>query len=263
MSLVTIKKMRPTSPVIRWRQKIMFNKLNSKKPKQYCSVVRWHAGRTISSRVAFRTYSKRKFKKKIILNLVTLDARTTFISQTFFFNFNTRKPSVLFWVQGGGSFMLPATSTNLPGKIYRSWSLLIPTFLRGLTGVPVELHLIPFYMRVCNISNLPFIKYKYATASGVYATKIRAPKREKNIKMIMPSGQFKLISPTSLVISGLAIQYWLHKQVYGKAGIPKQHGKKQKVRGIAMNSVDHPHGGKANSVQPEKSPWGWITKKSH
>jgi ribosomal protein L2 len=30
-----------------------------------------------------------------------------------------------------------------------------------------------------------------------------------------------------------------------------------------MNSVDHPHGGKANSVQPEKSPWGWITKKSH
>ena len=118
-------------------------------------------------------------------------------------------------------------------------------------------------MRVSNVATRPFLKYKYATASGTYATKLRASKKEKNIKLIMPSGQFKFLTPTSLVISGLNIQYWLHKQVFGKAGIPRQQGKKQRVRGIAMNSVDHPHGGKANSVQPEVSPWGWITKNSH
>ena len=263
MTVVRIKNVKPRSPGTRWRRKIMFSKINSVKPKKFCFSQKWHAGRTVTGRVAYRTYCKRKYKKKIILNLVRLDARTTFVSQRFFFNFNTRKPSVLFWVKGGGSFVLPAVTTNLPGKLYYSWSQLVPTYTRSLAGVPVELHLVPFYMRISNVVDRPFIKYKYATSSGAYATKIRAPKREKDIKLIMPSGQFKYLNPKTLAISGLCLQYWLHKQVYGKAGIPRQHGKKQKVRGIAMNSCDHPHGGKANSVQPEKSPWGWVTKKSH
>jgi ribosomal protein L2 len=30
-----------------------------------------------------------------------------------------------------------------------------------------------------------------------------------------------------------------------------------------MNPVDHPHGGRAKTVQPEVSPWGWIAKFKH
>jgi ribosomal protein L2 len=29
-----------------------------------------------------------------------------------------------------------------------------------------------------------------------------------------------------------------------------------------MNPVDHPHGGRAKTNKPEKSPWGWIAKHS-
>lgn len=263
MFFVNIRNVKPTSPGIRWRKKIMFNKFSKKKWKIFTIVKKWHSGRTISGRIAFRQFMKRKFKKKIILNWVKIDIRTSFVSQYYLFNFNNRKPYIFFWIKGGGSFIMPAVTTNQPGKLYISSNTKIPTFKCFLTGIPVNILLIPFYMRVCNIVIKPFFKYKYATASGVFAIKIRAPKREKNIKLIMPSGQFKLINSLSLVIAGLTIQYWLHKQVYGKAGLLRQHGKKQKVRGIAMNSIDHPHGGKANSVQPEKSPWGWITKKSH
>lgn len=39
--------------------------------------------------------------------------------------------------------------------------------------------------------------------------------------------------------------------------------KKQTVRGVAMNPVDHPHGGRTKTNKPEVSPWGWIAKKSH
>ena len=39
--------------------------------------------------------------------------------------------------------------------------------------------------------------------------------------------------------------------------------KKQSVRGVAMNPVDHPHGGRTKTNKPEVSPWGWIAKKSH
>jgi ribosomal protein L2 len=31
---------------------------------------------------------------------------------------------------------------------------------------------------------------------------------------------------------------------------------------VAMNPVDHPNGGRAKTVQPERSPWNWVAKKT-
>ena len=49
----------------------------------------------------------------------------------------------------------------------------------------------------------------------------------------------------------------------GKAGRNRYKGKRPHVRGVAMNPVDHPHGGgegKATKGNPHPvSPWGWIT----
>jgi ribosomal protein L2 len=30
-----------------------------------------------------------------------------------------------------------------------------------------------------------------------------------------------------------------------------------------MNPVDHPHGGRTKTVQPEVSPWGWVAKRGY
>ena len=50
----------------------------------------------------------------------------------------------------------------------------------------------------------------------------------------------------------------------GKAGRMRWMGKRPHVRGVAMNPVDHPHGGgegKAGQGNPHPvSPWGWPTK---
>ena len=46
----------------------------------------------------------------------------------------------------------------------------------------------------------------------------------------------------------------------GKAGARQNIGFKSKVRGVAMNPVDHPNGGRTKSPTPEKSPWGWVAK---
>lgn len=51
---------------------------------------------------------------------------------------------------------------------------------------------------------------------------------------------------------------------YGKAGAKRWRGIRPTVRGLAMNPVDHPHGGgegKAGQGNPHPvSPWGWQTK---
>jgi large subunit ribosomal protein L2 len=49
----------------------------------------------------------------------------------------------------------------------------------------------------------------------------------------------------------------------GKAGRHRWLGKKSNVRGVAMNPVDHPHGGgegKKSAPSFKRSPWGKISK---
>ncbi|MGH9775839.1 MAG: 50S ribosomal protein L2 [Candidatus Acidiferrales bacterium] len=53
-----------------------------------------------------------------------------------------------------------------------------------------------------------------------------------------------------------------HENVtYGKAGRTRWHGKRPTVRGVAMNPVDHPHGGGEGRVKGNhpQTPWGFPT----
>ena len=37
-------------------------------------------------------------------------------------------------------------------------------------------------------------------------------------------------------------------------------GKKPKVRGVAKNPTDHPHGGRTKAIKYPRTPWGKTTK---
>ena len=45
-----------------------------------------------------------------------------------------------------------------------------------------------------------------------------------------------------------------------KAGENRWRGKRPVVRGVAMNPVDHPHGGRTPGGRPCVTPWGKLTK---
>jgi large subunit ribosomal protein L2 len=58
-----------------------------------------------------------------------------------------------------------------------------------------------------------------------------------------------------------AITLNLHKKcLNGKFGYWRTFGKKPLVRGVAMNAVDHPNGGRTKSLKYSKTPWGTTTK---
>jgi len=80
----------------------------------------------------------------------------------------------------------------------------------------------------------------------------------------LPSGEVRLINMDCWATIG-QIGNAEHKSiVIGKAGRSRWLGRKPHVRGIAMNPVDHPHGGgegKSGQGNPHPvSPWGWHTK---
>lgn len=254
MAIVALRQLKPRTPGTRWCKKLKLVKNSTALPKAFRVYRRWHAGRGSGGRVFSKTFTRRKFRKKITTQSTRLHFFDIAVSYSHHFTFEKFKSKILFKTKSGGAFVLPATPSNTPGRLYYSQDRYVPTFCRFFSGLPIELRIIPYYTRVSNVSTCPFYKFQYATSSGTFCTKLRAPKREKNLKLILPSKQYRFFTPNSLAIIGANNQQWLYKLSVGKSGTNVSRGVKQQVRGIAMNSVDHPHGGKANSVQPEVSP---------
>lgn len=71
--------------------------------------------------------------------------------------------------------------------------------------------------------------------------------------------KFSSLYPSRL---GRVSNVFFNKTVYGKAGNNRLKKKKfPSVRGIAMNAVDHPNGGRTNTKSPYRNPWGFPAKK--
>jgi len=77
------------------------------------------------------------------------------------------------------------------------------------------------------------------------------------------SGQQKYLHGSCRAVIGQVSNIRHRGRVIGKAGGSRQLGFRPKVRGVAMNPVDHPHGGgegKTSGGRSSVSPWGWLTK---
>lgn len=102
---------------------------------------------------------------------------------------------------------------------------------------------------------------KYSVSNGTYCYIIEKYMDYNIINILLPSKKYKYISGWSFVINGRNSLVHFNALTKGKAGSLKIYGKKPKVRGVARNPVDHPHGGRTKTNQPEKSIWGWVAKK--
>lgn len=111
-----------------------------------------------------------------------------------------------------------------------------------------------------NLETSPNTGGKYARSAGTYCI-LLSNDLEKNISKIrLPSHKSIIISSDCMVTLGRSSNIYSNKQVVGKAGRNVLRGKRPSVRGVAMNPVDHPHGGRTKTNSPELTPWGKIAK---
>jgi large subunit ribosomal protein L2 len=78
----------------------------------------------------------------------------------------------------------------------------------------------------------------------------------------MPSGEVRKIAIVCRATIGQLGNLEHENEVIGYAGRQRHLGKRPHVRGIAMNPVDHPHGGgeaRSTSGRPPTTPWGQMT----
>jgi large subunit ribosomal protein L2 len=78
----------------------------------------------------------------------------------------------------------------------------------------------------------------------------------------MPSGEVRQILVVCRATIGQLGNLEHENEIVGKAGRQRHRGIRPTVRGIAMNPVDHPHGGgeaRSTSGRPPTTPWGQMT----
>lgn len=125
-------------------------------------------------------------------------------------------------------------------------------------GYQTNLSLIPAGSIISQVSNKFLTKVNYIRSAGSYGQVIQVTPNVCKIKL--PSGKVIEVSTSSFAVVG---SIWNEKHnliVKGKAGRNRNLGRRSIVRGIAMNPVDHPHGGRTNGGMPSVTPWGLPTK---
>jgi len=151
-------------------------------------------------------------------------------------------------------FSLPGVYGGTVGTKIKMYGKFIKYFTVLKFAIPCFLSLIPNFFKISNVINLKINKPGIATASGTFCTKIPTKKRDKMLKLILPSKVTKFFSQLTICFIGKNDVSYKNSLQPGKAGVNCNYGKKPKVRGVAMNPVDHPNGGRTKSCSPEKSP---------
>jgi large subunit ribosomal protein L2 len=105
---------------------------------------------------------------------------------------------------------------------------------------------------------------QYIKANGCYGKVLQKYTWVKNYMLVsLPSGEHKLVLNNSLVSKGSLSNFSSFYEVIKKAGRNRWLRKRPTVRGVAMNPVDHPHGGgegKTSAGRPSVSFTGRLTK---
>ena len=128
-------------------------------------------------------------------------------------------------------------------------------------GNAMPLARIPLGSIIHNLEFSPRSGGKIARSAGTSAKLIG--KEGKRAHVRLPSGEVRIFSTDCRATVG-EVSNPDHKNIkHGKAGRVRHLGRKPHVRGVAMNPVDHPHGGgegRARVGRPQVSPTGKLAK---
>lgn len=113
------------------------------------------------------------------------------------------------------------------------------------------------FYNVCDLENN---KSLYARSPGTYCVLLSLGNFNNTVNLQLPSGDSVNVNFNFYATLGRNSNIWRFKEIVGKAGRNINRGFKSSVRGVAMNPVDHPHGGRTKTNSPEKTPWGKIAK---
>lgn len=206
------------------------------------NITSWHRGAGVKK--LFRNvnyFNKINYRNAIIINTNYDPYRTAHIN----LNFDILNKKFFYNVAAFNSY--PGTLIKEGEKIDEP-----------KVGFRAKMKNLPIGSIIHNIT-LDSTKYtKYIRSAGTYGILLKTDQEKAMIKL--PSKKIIEINNNNYATLGQVSNLGNNTIVLGKAGTNRLKGKRPHVRGIAMNPVDHPHGGRSNGGIPSVTPWGLPTK---
>ena len=216
-------------------------------------------------------YSAKKKKNKLLKKKIFFSSKSNTITNNWSLNLATvtheyiynKKPYQLLLNTKSifnNNIVVPGVENLTPGKILYNFTKGINYLKPCYLGSQLFLSLIPYYTFLSFLTNNNNNKWTFVKSSGTFGLKLKAKKTVKLILVKLPSETIYHFIKSVRCYIGKNHNFLNNKFIEGKWGFSIHKKKIINVRGVAMNPVDHPNGGRTKAKQPEKSPWGWIAK---
>ena len=132
--------------------------------------------------------------------------------------------------------------------------------LNNIRSLIFLIYNLPKNKKVSLLELFPQKKSQYVRSFNSKAFIFKKDSRINYALINLPSGNKKIFSLFAIGSEGEVFFTEKKKIKINKAGFYKNFGKNVKVRGVAMNPIDHPHGGRTKTIRYQRTPWGKTTK---
>lgn len=252
-----VKKYKPTSPGTRNRSTVVFDGLSKKRPERSLTSTRKRSGgRNNAGRITsrwiggghkriYRIIDFKRDKRDIPARVATLEYDPN----------RSANIALLCYADGEKRYILA------PLELKEGDSVVAGPGADIKPGNALPLRAIPLGTFVHNIEMKIGKGGQLVRSAGGYAQLMA--KEGKYATLKLPSNEVRYIPQDCYATIG-QLGNTDHENVsYGKAGRTRWLGRLPRVRGMAMNPVDHPHGGgegRSKGGNHPTSPWGTPTK---
>jgi len=252
-----IKKYKPTSAGRRHMTSANFDEITRSEPeKSLLAPLKSSGGRNNNGRITkrhtggghkrkYRVIDFRREKKDIAANVVSVEYDPN----------RSARIALLHYADGEKRYILAPNGLEVGQQVVASSNADIKP------GNALPIRSIPLGTWVHNVELKLGKGGQLARSAGSYA--MIAAKEGKYAQLRLPSGEVRLVLQDCCATVGQVGNLDHENVKLGKAGRARWLGKRPQSRGVAMNPVDHPHGGgegKSSGGRHPVTPWGVPTK---
>ena len=251
-----VKKYKPTSAGRRFMTTMDFSELSDRKPeKSLLEVKTKHSGRNNNGHITVRHKGGGWRKQYRIIDFKrTKDAIPAKIAAIEYDPNRSARIALLHYRDGEKRYILAPAGVKI-GDLLESGP---KADIKIGNCLPIAN--IPLGTVLHNIELRPGEGGKLVRSAGGSAQLMAKEGDYSQVRM--PSGEVRKILMVCRATIGQLGNVDHENEVVGKAGRKRHRGIRPSVRGIAMNPVDHPHGGgeaRSTSGRPPTTPWGQMT----
>ncbi len=255
--MMAVKKVKPTSPGRRTQIYSTFDEITSTTPeKSLLKVIKKKGGRNVNGRITcrhrggghkrhYRIIDFKRNKTGILAKVVTIEYDPN----------RSSRIALLHYADGEKRYILAPLDLSVGDRVLSSPEADIkPGNALPLDNIPLGTHIHNIELRLGKGGQI-------VRSAGTFAQLMAKEDRYALIKL--PSGEVRMVLLSCKATIG-RLGNVIHENIsLGKAGRKRWLGRRPKVRGVAMNPVDHPMGGgegRSSGGRHPCSPWGIPSK---